>query len=307
VTGDSPAPDDGVSRTRAVTFAAIPGYRPLELDLFRPAADVPLPAVVYLHGGGWRLGARDMTSPAFRDWQPGLLARVASAGFAVVCPDYRLSGEARFPAQLDDVQRALDWVASSGPGHGIDPDRILLWGDSAGGHLATLAALRGKARPAIRGVVAWYPVTDLLGIQADADAIGGDPHDSADARESALLGGLICDLPELAADASPVTHAAAATAPFFIAHGTADLGVPFAQSARLRDALLAAGTDVTLHSVDGANHMWTGASDEQLHQLFDATVAFLRRGTVLPARLRPALITDRVATSGAAWPGRSPG
>ena len=71
---------------------------------------------MYLHGGGWRLGARDMISPAFRAWRPGLLARVASAGFAVVCPDYRLSGEARFPAQLDDVHRALDWVTDSGAG-----------------------------------------------------------------------------------------------------------------------------------------------------------------------------------------------
>ena len=93
----------------------------------------------------------------------------------------------------------------------------------------------------IRGVVAWYPVTDLMGIQADAEAIGGEPHNTPDARETALLGGLISDLPELAADASPVSHVAAATAPFFLAHGTADLGVPFAQSVRLRDALLAAG------------------------------------------------------------------
>jgi acetyl esterase/lipase len=266
-----------VSLTRALTFAAIPGYRPLELDLFRPASGGPLPAVVYLHGGGWRQGARDMTSPAFRDWRPGLLSRVASAGFAVVCPDYRLSGEARFPAQLDDVRRALDWVADSGARHGIDPDRILLWGDSAGGHLAALAGMRGEAPPGIRGVVAWYPVTDLVGIQADADAVGGEPHNTPDARETALLGGPIRDLPELAADASPVSHVAAATAPFFLAHGTADLGVPFAQSVRLRDALLAAGAEVSLHAVEGADHMWQGASDEQLRRLLDATLEFLRR------------------------------
>jgi acetyl esterase/lipase len=277
----SPASADGVSRSRALSFAAIPGYRPLELDLFRPTGDGPeserpLPAVVYLHGGGWRQGARDMTSPAFRDWRPGLLTRVASAGFAVVCPDYRLSGEARFPAQLDDVHRALDWVTDKGAQHGIDPDRVLLWGDSAGGHLATLAAMRGAVRPAIRGVVAWYPVTDLLGIQADADAIGGEPHNTADARETALLGGLIPDLPELASDASPVSHVGAASAPFFLAHGTADLGVPFAQSVRLRDALLSVGAEVTLHAVEGVDHMWQGASDEQLGQLFDVTLQFLR-------------------------------
>jgi dipeptidyl aminopeptidase/acylaminoacyl peptidase len=125
-------------------------------------------------------------------------------------------------------------------------------------------------------VVAWYPVTDLLGIQADADAIGGEPHNTPDARETALLGGLISDLPELAADASPVSHVAAAAATFFLAHGTADLGVPFAQSVRLRDALLAAGKEASLHVVEGADHMWQGASDEKLHQLFGATLEFLR-------------------------------
>ena len=277
MTDDSHRPADEVAVSRALTFAALPGYRPLELDLYRPASDRPRPTVVYLHGGGWRQGARSMTSPAFRDWRPGLLARVAAAGFAVVSPDYRLSGEARFPAQLDDVNRALGWVADHGAEHGIDPGRILLWGDSAGGHLAALAALRAETRSAVGGVVAWYPVTDLVGIQADAEAVGGEPHNTADARETALLGGLICDLPELAADASPVSHASAASAPFFLAHGTADLGVPYAQSARLRDALLAAGKEVTLHTVDGADHMWQGASSEQLHRLLDATLAFLRR------------------------------
>ena len=86
MTGDSPvsgAPDDGVSRTRALTFAALAGYRPLELDLLRPASVGPSaerlrPAVVYLHGGGWRQGARDMASPAFRDWNPGLLTYVTA-------------------------------------------------------------------------------------------------------------------------------------------------------------------------------------------------------------------------------------
>jgi acetyl esterase/lipase len=287
MTGDSAGPADRTSAVRALAFAAIPGYRPLELDLFRPAADglaaggpaaePPYPAVVYLHGGGWRAGARDMVAPAFRDWRPGLLHRVAAAGFAVVCPDYRLSGEARFPAQLDDVHRALDWVADHGAEHGIDADRVLLWGDSAGGHLGLLAALRGAARPTVRGVVAWYPVTDLLGIQADADAVGGEPHNSADARETALLGGLISDRRELAADASPVRHVTAASPPCFLAHGTADLGVPFAQSVRMRQALLGAGAEAALHPVHGVGHMWQGATDEQLHGLLDATVEFLLR------------------------------
>jgi acetyl esterase/lipase len=276
-------PPADVSVSRALPFAAISGYRPLELDLHRPAARHPLPVVVYLHGGGWRLGSRELASPAFRDWNPGLLTRVAAAGFVVVAADYRLSGEARFPAQLEDVHRALDWVIANGAEHGADPARILLWGDSAGGHLAALAAMAAMGtppRPQLRGVVVWYPITDLLAIQADAEAVGGEPHDTADARETGLLGGRIPDLPDQAREASPVTHAAAASVPFFLAHGTADLASPYQQSVRLRDALRAEGQQATLLTVDGAGHMWQGATDEQLDALLAATLAFLR----VPAR-----------------------
>jgi acetyl esterase/lipase len=269
-----------VSVSRALHFATIPGYRPLELDLYRPPADRPLPAVIYLHGGGWRQGTREAASPGFRDWNPGLLTQLAAAGFAVVSADYRLSGEARFPAQLEDVYRALDWAAAAGEANGVDPSRVLLWGDSAGGHLAALAAST-RQNPQLRGIVAWYPITDLLSIQADADAVGGEPHDTPDARETALLGGLIQDDLGVAGQASPVAHAGAAQAPFFLAHGSTDLLSPYQQSVRLRDALLAAGKEVTLYTVEGAGHMWQGASRDQLRALLNATFAFLRQHSEL--------------------------
>lgn len=275
-----------VSVSRALPFATIPGYRPLELDLYRPSAAHPLPAVVYLHGGGWRQGSRAAASPGFRDWRPGLLTRLAAAGFVVISADYRLSGEARFPAQLDDVYRAVDWATAEGEEHGADPSRILLWGDSAGGHLAALAATGDRQRPQVRGVVAWYPVTDLPSIQADADAVGGEPHNTPDARETALLGTLISADLAAARQASPVTHASTARAPFFLAHGHADLLVPYQQSIRLRDALLAAGREVTLYTVEGAGHMWQGASVHQLDALLGATIAFLRQHSEVSIRPR---------------------
>jgi acetyl esterase/lipase len=249
-------PTADITVSRALPFAAVPGFRPLELDLYRPPADEPLPVVIYLHGGGWRMGTRVAASPGFRDWTPGLLTELAAAGFAVVSADYRLSGEARFPAQLDDVCRVMDWVAASGDAHGIDPSRVLLWGDSAGAHLAGLAATAAPRNAQLRGVVLWYPITDLVTIQADADAIGGEPHDTPDSRETALLGCSLRDDPAAARQASPVTHAAVAAAPFFLAHGHADLVSPYQQSVRLRDALLAAGKEVTLYTVEGAGHMW---------------------------------------------------
>jgi len=287
VTDELPYSPADVSVSRALPFAAIPGYRPLELDLYRPPVAHPLPAVIYLHGGGWRQGTREAASPGFRDWNPGLFTRLAAAGFAVIAADYRLSGEARFPAQLEDVHRAVDWVAARGEEHGADQSRILLWGDSAGGHLATLAAAGAQQRPQVRGVVAWYPITDLLSIQADADAVGGEPHDTPGARETALLGGLIQDDPAAAAQASPVTHAGTARVPFFLAHGNADLVSPYQQSIRLRDALLAAGKEVTLYTVEGAGHMWQGASHDQLRALLGASLAFLRHHSeVTQKRLR---------------------
>jgi acetyl esterase/lipase len=284
VTGELTYSPADVSVSRALPFAAIPGFRPLELDLYRPPAAGPLPVVIYLHGGGWRQGTREAASPGFREWKPGLLTRLAAAGFAVVSADYRLSGEARFPAQLEDAYRAVDWVAASGEAHGADPSRVLLWGDSAGGLLAALAAAGGGRSAEIRGVVLWYPVTDLLSIQADADAVGGEPHDTPDARETALLGRRIPDDPAVARQASPVTHAGAAAAPFFLAHGNADLVSPYQQSIRLRDALAAAGKEATLYTVEGAGHMWQGAGRDQLHALLDATFGFLREHSELTPR-----------------------
>jgi acetyl esterase/lipase len=280
VTEPSYSPAD-VSVSRALPFAAVPGFRPLELDLYRPPAAAPLPVVIYLHGGGWRQGTREAASPGFRDWNPGLLTELAAAGFAVISADYRLSGEAQFPAQLEDVYRAMDWVAASGEDHGADPSRVLLWGDSAGGHLAALAAARGGQSHPVRGVVLWYPITDLVSIQADADAVDGEPHDTPDARETALLGRSMREDPASARRASPVTHVDGVTAPFFLAHGNADLVSPYQQSIRLRDALLAAGKEATLYTVEGAGHMWQGASRDQLHALLNATFGFLREQSEL--------------------------
>jgi acetyl esterase/lipase len=268
---------------RSLEFAAVTGFRPLELDIHLPESPPPWPAVLYLHGGGWRLGSRRMPSPPYRSWNPGLFRRVAAAGIAVVSADYRLSGEALFPAQLDDVRQALAWIGSHGEEHGLDPGRVMLWGDSAGGHLAALAALDTEpasvpasgARPAVRAVVNWYPITDLTALQEDALAVGGEPHDTPDARETALLGAPIQDIPDLARRASPVAHVRPGAPPFLLVHGTGDLAAPYAQSLRLRDALTGAGNEVTLSTIDGPGHMWQGADTAQLTNILNTTISFL--------------------------------
>ena len=87
-----PIPDGSVRR--AVPYAVRPGFRPLQIDLYQPAAGGPRPVVLFLHGGGWRLGSRGVFCPTWRDWQPDPFARIVAAGFVVASAEYRLSGEA---------------------------------------------------------------------------------------------------------------------------------------------------------------------------------------------------------------------
>ena len=273
----TPSPDGDVRLVGGLAYAAPIGFRPLLLDLYRPAAGAdPAPLVVFMHGGGWLRGDRSMVSPSFASWRPGPLARLAADGFAVASVDYRLSGEARFPAQLEDVSAAVDWLAGHAGQYGFDAGRIVLWGESAGAHLAALLGLR-SAGTRVRGVVDWYGPADLIALDQQIGAAGALTDDPLDSREARLLGAPVGQVPELARAASPLSQVRAGAPPFLIAHGTADRMVPFRQSEALAAALAEAGADVRLEAVDGADHMWIGVAD--LAPLYDAVVAFAREVT----------------------------
>ncbi|SOD98181.1 alpha/beta hydrolase [Blastococcus haudaquaticus] len=261
-----PGPD-GTRLLLGVPYAAIPGLRPLELDLHLPAeSGGPVPVVVFLHGGGWRMGSRHAAGPMYRGASPTPFELVAQAGIAVASVDYRLSGEATFPAQLHDAKAAVRWLRTRAAELGIDPTRIAAWGESAGGHLAELLGL--VTDPALEGdvgfagqsshvstVVAWYAPSDVAAVSTD---LGTDPAD-ATTREALLLGAPARDVPELAAQASPISHVSAAAPPFLLLHGAADQLIPPVQSERLHDALTAVGVDSVLELFEGANHMWLGS------------------------------------------------
>jgi acetyl esterase/lipase len=270
-----------VRRVPDVRYGEILGFRPLELDLYLPLGPDgsvldhgvpdhggPAPVIVHVHGGGWRRGSR-------RDPLPLLGAdfydRLAAAGFAVAAIDYRLSGEARFPAPLEDVRTAVSWVRDNAAAYGLDAGRVFLWGDSSGGHLALLAALTGTK---VAGVVAWFPVTDLAGLPSDVAEAGGVPDAGPDSREAQLLGATLRSVPSLAGQASPVTHAGPDAPPVLLMHGAADDMVPAAQSIRLAEALSAAGAAVELELVPGATHFWNGAAD--VAGIVSRSIGFLR-------------------------------
>lgn len=256
---------------RDVVFAEHVGFRPLTLDLHLPAGD-PAPVVLFVHGGGWRLGSRRIFTPGLSEDES--FGRIVRAGFAVASIDHRLSGEARFPAPVDDVLDAVAWLRAEGAGRGVDPGRIVAWGESSGAHLAALAAMRPGA--GLAGVVDWYGPADLtaLGRHLHPDDPGRF-DDDPDTREAGLLGGPVAERQAEARLASPALQAHRDLPPFSIAHGEADDLIPIAQSEALAEALAWQGVDVELDRVPGAGHFWRGADD--VGALFDRALAFVAR------------------------------
>ncbi len=264
-----PRPAPGPRHLRGVPYGEVEGGRPLELDLWLPEpADGPAPLVLFVHGGAWRRGRRDDLGPRTRHWDPGPFARIAAAGLAVACADYRLSGEARFPAPLDDLRAALRWLALRAPELGVDTARTVVWGESAGGHLASLLALDPAVGAA--GAVVWYAPSDLT--------LPRGPFDprSATTPEALLLGAAPAAVPERARAASPVTRVHPGAPPFLLVHGERDTMVPGAHSEALAARLREAGVPVELRVVPGADHGWHGASDVAVDEVFARSLRFAR-------------------------------
>jgi acetyl esterase/lipase len=144
----------GVIGIADLTYSVLPGFRPLRLDLYEPpGAPGSHPLVVFIHGGGWMSG-HTRHSGAFEDW-PAVLASLAAKGYAVASVEYRLSGEAPFPAAIQDIKAAIRWLRAHASQYGIDRQRAVVWGGSAGGQLAALAATSC-------GAAALRPVTEGL-------------------------------------------------------------------------------------------------------------------------------------------------
>ena len=262
---------DGVTVRRDVVHTRVPGYRPLSLDLYLPAAGA-VAVCVYAHGGGWRLGSRREGPGPVGPTSRRLFGRMAAQGLAVASVDYRLSGEARFPAQRDDVAAACRWLLTDEIS-GVRELPLVVFGVSAGGQLAGLTAL-DPGLP-VRAAALWYAITDLPGLPDDIDAVGGESDRGPGSREAQLLGAPASDVPDVARDASPVAHVTAAAPPFLLVHGDADLMVPVRQSERLHDALQAAGARSTLEVVPGYGHMLPGIASAELEALVDRTTSFL--------------------------------
>jgi acetyl esterase/lipase len=249
------------------------GGETLRLDLARPKAGKgPFPAIVCIHGGGWSAGSR-------RDAAPVAL-ELARRGYVAAAVGYRLAPKHRWPAQIEDVKRAVRWLRANAAKHRIDPERIGAVGVSAGAHLA---ALLGTTTPKeklegpgdegqssrVRAVVAWAGPYDFV---AGLDGlVRQEPvqGQTAGTLVAQFLGGSPSDAAEKYRTASPTTHATKDDAPFLLIHGGADRLVPMEQAELFEKALKAAGVEVELRRYPSAGHGLEGAD------LLDALTASL--------------------------------
>jgi acetyl esterase/lipase len=286
-------PPRGARAHPSLVFSTPEGYRPLELDLFVPdSAGEPVPCVVWIHGGAFMLGSR-MHLPA--EWPPGVVFQaLVDAGLAVASIDYRHADEVPFPAQLHDAKAAIRYLRLYASELGIDPERIGVWGESAGAQLASLVGLV-QGDPALEGregvtagssevdvVVDFYGAADLSTLASLVDNV--PPHIRAaivaagrqvrDSSEVLLAGS---PLPDARSAASPVTHVRADAPPFLIVHGESDFLVPVDQSESLQCALQEAGAMVEFVRVPGAGHVFGGTDPRPQ---IDRAVAFLRERLV---------------------------
>lgn len=238
------------------------------LDLYLPSeGDGPFPVIVSIHGGAFMAGDK-------RDDQVTPMLAGLARGYAVASLNYRLSGEARFPALIHDAKAAIRWLRARAGAYQLDPARFAAWGGSAGGYLALMVGLTAN-RPdladlslgapdescAVQAVVDWFGPTDFLKMDSQLTESGlapapGEEHSGPRSPESLLLGRTITDAPGLVARANPETYVHPAAPPTLIQHGLRDPIVPHQQSIGIAETLRAAVGPgrVALDLLPGAGH-----------------------------------------------------
>jgi acetyl esterase len=238
------------------------GKEILRFDAHIPDGPGPFPAAILVHGGAWVTGDR------VTNVEP-LFAPLAKGGFAWFSISYRLAGDVlrdpvgtamRFGAEENDVRSAVAFVKDHAAEYRVNPDKIALIGASAGGQLASMAALKPDPGGSVAAVVAFYSPSDLASLARTSTLI---PQSIRDAVTGTLYGDLL--MAGLTAF-SPIHHVSASAPPFLLIHGSDDDIVPIAQSEKFCGALRDAGASCELYRVDGAGH---GIGNWQAQRLTD--------------------------------------
>lgn len=252
-----PTPGTGTFSTiEGLEYASVAG-KPLLLDLRIPDGPGPHPVIIYLHSGAWITGDRT-GGPAIRQ---------ASRGYAVASIDYRLAPDSTWPAQVEDTKAAVRWVRANAARFHLDPDRIGVFGASAGGHLAAVLGTSGgvplleglhlgnaQFSSRVKAVVDFYGPTDLLKIQEQSSGCIPVNGNAPNMPPSLLMGCPIQECRDKTATANPITYITPDDPPFLIIHGMRDCLVPYQQSVILHEALQAHGVQSTLILIPNGEH-----------------------------------------------------
>ncbi|UUV95533.1 alpha/beta hydrolase [Limosilactobacillus fermentum] len=270
---------DGLWLDSDIVYAQVPGWlgnatRNLRLSVIRHFAtgdDTKFPVIFWFAGGGWMDTDHNIHLPNLVDF--------ARAGYLVVGVEYRDSNKVNFPGQLEDAKAAIRYMRANAAKFQADPDRFVVMGESAGGHLASMLGLTNgmtefdfgdhlDVSSDVQVAVPWYGVVDPL------TAKQGSATDAFDFVYRNLLGAEPEDAPELDAKANPLTYVSKKSVPFLILHGQQDQVVPVKDSEVLYEALNQAGVDADLYELETAGHM-----DVQFMQpaVFKLILEFLKK------------------------------
>jgi alpha-L-fucosidase 2 len=226
------------------------GENPLLLDASVPDGVGPFPVAILVHGGGWSSGDKRGTD------KPGSSADISpwfepltAAHFTWFSINYRLAPRNRWPACFEDVRTAIRWVKAHAAEFKGDPTRIALFGHSAGGHLACLAATQATRETRVQAVVGFAPVTDFEfelpargGLSPSLQGLFGQPKELNPASLALLR------------EAAPINHVTPGLPPFLLLHGDADKTVPLQESVNFQEKLKSSGVPCDLMVIPGAPH-----------------------------------------------------
>ena len=213
----------------------------LTLDANVPDGPGPFPTVILVHGGGFVRGDKQSyIKPIFEP--------LTQAGFTWFTVNYRLAPKFRYPACAEDVERAIRWVKDHAKEYKVDPNRIALVGESAGGHLVSLVGARAKGKTSVAAVVPFYAPHDLEFQVRSRNALGESME--------ALFG--LTEINDAAwktlKDASPSTYAHKGMPPYLLIHGTKDPQVPYEQSIQFQAQMKSLGNTCDLLTIPDGGH-----------------------------------------------------
>ena len=237
---------------------ARPGGYSLTLDAWLPEDGQRRGAVILVHGGGWEAGdKRTYIGPWFET--------LTAAGIPWFTINYRVAPKYPHPAAVEDIEAAVNWVRAHASEYKVDASRLVLMGESAGGHLAALAALRGKVK--VAGLVSFYGIHDIPQWKAEKGEL---PRNISlylpNATEAMLV------------DASPMTYVKQGQPPMLLVHGKADAGVPWRQSERFCAAAKRVGAKCEMQLIEGAPHGVENWEKEERFRVWKpGTVAWLKK------------------------------